>query len=90
MKTLLGVLFIIAGIVGAVYLGVWVMFIGGIVDIIEQVKAPEVSAWAVAGGIAKIIFCELAAIIAWIGFFVGGLFMTSAGKKKIIIPLKRR
>lgn len=63
MKTLIGIVSIIAGIALGLYLGVWVMFIGGIVDIIDQIKSPELSAMAVAWGVVKIVF---AGFIGWL------------------------
>jgi uncharacterized membrane protein len=63
MKTLIGIVLIIAGIALGLYLGVWVMFIGGIVDIIDQIKSPELSAMAVAWGVVKIVF---AGFIGWL------------------------
>ncbi|MDP3901940.1 MAG: hypothetical protein Q8Q37_03180 [bacterium] len=70
MKALLGLVFILGGIVLGLYVGVWVCLVGGIVDIINQVKAPEsVDAMVIACGIVKILF---AAISGWLSFFVCG------------------
>lgn len=64
----LGILCVIASVILGLYVGVWICFIGGIVDIIEQVQAETVEAMAVAIGIAKIVFAGLA---GWLSFFVG-------------------
>jgi len=67
MKTLIGIVLIIAGIALGLYLGVWVMFIGGIIDIIDQIKAPELSAMAVAWGVVKVVFASL---IGWLAALI--------------------
>ena len=63
MKALFGILLVLAGIALGLYVGVYIMFIGGIVDVINQIKAPEISAMAVAWGVAKVV---LASFIGWL------------------------
>jgi uncharacterized membrane protein len=67
MKDIIGVVLIIGGIVLGVYVGVWVCFVGGIVDVIEQIRAENLEAVAIAWGIAKVVcssfFGFLAAVI---------------------------
>lgn len=60
----LGVIMIVAGIVLGLYTGVWLCFIGGIVDVIQQVRADQLSAVAVAVGVAKVVFSGLAGLIS--------------------------
>lgn len=67
MKTITGLLLIIVGVLLGLYVGVWVSFIGGIVDVIHQIRAPELSTMALAWGIAK-IFC--AGLFGWLSAFV--------------------
>ena len=67
MKAIIGVMLILAGIALGLYLGVWVCFIGGIVDIIDQIKAPELSAMAVAWGVVKIVFASL---VGWLAALI--------------------
>ena len=56
-------------IIGGIYLCVWHMLVGGIVDIINQVKAPSTDGEKVAIGILKIIFCEIPLVL--------GIFLSS-------------
>jgi hypothetical protein len=57
MKTLLGVLLILGGIALGTYLGLWVCFIGGIIQIVNAIKAPgAIHAGIIAGGVVKIVF----------------------------------
>jgi hypothetical protein len=70
VKTLVGILLMFAGLALGVYVGIWVCFVGGIVDIINQIKAPDMSASIIAWGVVKILFTGLAgwlaAAVCWI------------------------
>lgn len=55
-KFVLGLAMILGGLVLGAYVGVWVCFIGGIVDVITEIRAEELSAMAVAIGVAKVVF----------------------------------
>lgn len=57
----------VMGILLGLYLGIWVMFIGGIVQLIESIKSVPVSALGIACGIARIVFC---AVVGWASFFL--------------------
>lgn len=73
MNKVFGILIILAGIALialGVYTGIVGMLIGGIVDIINQIKAPTTDALAIAVAIVKIVFCELPIVIGfWTGMF---------------------
>lgn len=56
-------------IVFAVYLGLWVCFIGGIVDVINEIKAPVTTSGGVAWGIFKVV---ITGIVTAIGVIAGG------------------
>lgn len=75
MKNAIGSLVIIIGIALAAYIGGWVMFIGGIADVITQVRSPELSALAVAVGIAKVLFAGLSAYLIGVVFVFLGLLI---------------
>lgn len=68
------------GVVAGLWAGVWWAFIGGIVDVISAIRAPELSAMAVAVGVAKVLF---SGVIGWvvgaIAVFPGYLMMKSGG-----------
>jgi hypothetical protein len=63
MKLWLGILMIVSGFVFGVYVGVWWAFIGGIMDVIYEIRAINMDIEVLAVGIAKILF---AAPIGWI------------------------
>lgn len=56
LMILFGLILIIVGAALSIYVGVWICFVGGIVDIIQQVRADDWSTVVVAWGIAKIVF----------------------------------
>lgn len=62
MKVIIGIILIVAGIVLGLYCGLWWAFIGGIIAIIEQVRAEYMDATIIAISICKIIF---AGLIGW-------------------------
>jgi len=56
MKLLIALALIFGGIITGLYFGLWWAFIGGIIAVIEQVRAPHIDALVMALGIARIIF----------------------------------
>lgn len=74
MVKIFGMMVAIAGICFGVYVGFWVLFVGGIVDIIDTIKSPVTDAGIIALGILKIMMASFCgAVIAWIGVAVGAL-----------------
>jgi len=72
MKTVLGLVLIIAGVLIGLYVGGYLMFIQGIIQIIEQVKAETMEASVVAWGLAKVVFASFIGWLAAIGFIIPG------------------
>lgn len=64
MKKLIGTLMIIAGVCLGLYVGLYLCFIGGIIDIIKQVRAPELNGAAVAWDVVRIMFAGLAGYLS--------------------------
>ncbi len=71
MKKIIGILIAIAGIALGIYVGVWLMFIGGIVQIVNSIN--PVNGLGIALGIARIIFCEVGGLITWLGIAIGSV-----------------
>lgn len=67
MKSLVGLLMCIAGVCLGLYVGLYLCFVGGIIDLIHQVRSPDLSASAVAWDIVRIMF---AGVAGWISAFV--------------------
>ena len=79
MKSTLGVLMMIAGVAFGLYAGLWWAFIGGIVDVIHAIRAPELVAMDVAIGVAKVIFAgSIGGVSGIIAVFPGYALFKSA------------
>lgn len=80
MGKIVGMIIAIIGIALGLYTGFWVMFVGGIIDIIDVFKAPTTDGGIVAIALLKIFGAGLVgAIIAWCGIIMGAMlgFTTS-------------
>ena len=71
MKQIIGILITIIGIVLGIYVGVWLMFIGGITQIVNSIN--PINGLGIAFGIARIVFCEIGGLIAWLGIAIGSV-----------------
>lgn len=60
MRNVLGFALVVGGVALGVYVGLWVCFIGGIVQIVDAVKATPTEGLDIAIGIAKIVFAGAA------------------------------
>jgi hypothetical protein len=71
MRIFFGVIGIIAGIVLSLYLGLYVCFVGGAIDIINEIvdliKGGEVSAFSIVIGIVKM---AVAGLVGYLSAFV--------------------
>ncbi len=72
MKEILGLLICLAGVILGLYLGVWVCFIGGIVQVVEAVKATPVEALGIALGLLRV---ACSSFVGWLT----GLLVFSVG-----------
>lgn len=71
----------LAGIFAGFYFGLYWAFIGGIVDVIDSLRAETLEALSFAIGVAKIVF---AGVIGWVSFavlfLVGLVFVKTAAE----------
>lgn len=58
----------VASIILGLYVGIWVMFVGGIVQIINSIN--PLNSMDIAIGICKIVFCEIATFIPFLGYVI--------------------
>jgi len=58
MKILIGLIFVIGGVCLGLYLGLWVCFIGGIIQIVESSQMDPVSGGGITLGIIRILFAK--------------------------------
>jgi hypothetical protein len=68
----------IAGIAFGLYAGLWWALIGGIVDLIRAIRAPELLPMDVALGVAKVVFAGVIGTVSGIiAVFPGFALFTS-------------
>ena len=75
MNKILGVLLIIVGIAVGLYVGLWVMFAGGIIQIVTALQAPIAQASEIAVGILKIICAGIVGSVCGTVVVVPGFYM---------------
>lgn len=90
MKKVLGVLFIITGIVGGLYVGGWLMFIQPIISACKSFDAGTLTGTIVGITVLKCIFASfVGGIIAWVGSVVGQLLLMGTMATKARKSMKR-
>lgn len=74
MKQIIGILIAIAGIALGLYIGVWLMFVGGIIQIVNSIN--PANGLGIALGILRIVFCGIGVFVANLGVVIGtGIFL---------------
>lgn len=63
-RTAIGIVMVLVGVAFGLWAGAWWAFIGGILDVIREIRAPELEAMNVAMGLAKVIFAALIGVVA--------------------------
>ncbi len=71
MKKTLRTLLVIGSILLGLYVGIWLMFIGGIVQVVNGIN--PLNGMQIALGICKIVFCETACVIPIIGISIASV-----------------
>lgn len=80
MKSLLlGIVLIVIGVAFGLYCGVWWAFIGGICDVIREIRAPELQAMGVAAGVLKVMFAGFIGAVSGMVFVLPGLGLVNRG-----------
>ena len=76
MKRLLGLVLILLAIAGGLYIGGYLLFFKGIIDIIIGIQA-SINAVQIATGICKIVIgVPIVEFIAWTALGIGLIFLT--------------
>lgn len=82
MKAIIGLLMILGGLALGAYVGLWLMFVGGIIQVIEAVQVTPVNASGIAWGIVRIVFASAAGwLSAWLLILPGLRLITSSKYK---------
>lgn len=72
LRSFLSILCMILGVVLGIYVGLWILCVGGIVQIVNAAQMNPVDGFGIAIGVLKFICSgEIGVIIAWIGFIIG-------------------
>lgn len=87
MKTIGGILLIVLGILLGLYVGLWLMFIGGIVALIHECQLHQswqtINGMVIALSIARIVFAGVVGTIAaWVCILPGFGLVTASGISK--------
>lgn len=81
MKTLFGVILIFLSVVLGLYVGGWVLFVGGIIDILEAVRdffaieGHVLEVMKIVWGIVKMCIASIVGWLVWLILFIPGLTM---------------
>jgi len=70
LKNIVGLTLICGSIALGVYVGFWLMFIGGIIEVINSIT-PVINNSGIAWGIVKVIFADVIGVITF--FVVAGI-----------------
>lgn len=83
MKKVFGVILMILSVVLGLYVGVWLCFIGGIIDVVNEIQSliadKSVDGVVVGWGVVKIIFSGFLGSVTFYALFFPGYTMTFGG-----------
>ena len=79
MKTVVGIGMIVLGVIAGLYVGGYLMFIRGIVQVVSSIT-PEVIASGIAFGVVRIMFAGFVGWITGVVFILPGLALAGALK----------
>jgi uncharacterized membrane protein len=75
VRQILGLLLILAGIILGLYIGLWLMFIGGIIGIINVIINQQISTYLIAINVVKIIFASTIGVLSFYLLAIPGYLM---------------
>lgn len=83
MRKAVALIIILAGVALGVYAGLWLFFIGGIVDAVQAIKSPLLDVTGLSVGILKVIFSGVVyAMISLPIIYYGLTIFDGNGKRK--------
>jgi hypothetical protein len=76
MRFIIGLGIMVLGIITGVFVGGWVMFVGGIVQVINSLASTPVFALGIAIGIVRILFASMVGwLVASVGIVIGKIII---------------
>lgn len=82
MRNMIGVIMICTGIIFGAYLGIWVGFVGGIIQIVNAFQMDPISGMEIGIGVLRIIFCELLFAVGFLLPFIIGSWLIDKSPRK--------
>lgn len=82
IRITLGILLIVAGIAAAVFVGGWLMLIGGIIQVVDAVQQNPIDGMDVAIGVVRIVFFEAAAAVIGLLLVIPGYLLLTLVEHK--------
>lgn len=81
LKLSIGYVLIVCGVALGLYMGIWWALIGGIIDVVQAVKADDIVPIDLATGIAKVMCCTIVGFASAIIVIIpAGILLDSATK----------
>ena len=77
---ILGATMVIIGALIGLYVGGWLMFIGGIVQVIQEVRAEHLSAVNIGIGVARIMLAGFIGTVCGLALIVPGQIIWEGGR----------
>lgn len=78
LSKVIGIFVIIAGVVLGLYVGIYLLFVGGILNLVSFAETNYQSINLLIKGIVKILIASpVGGIIFWVFSFIGGLIFTN-------------
>ncbi len=76
LRKILGTILIVGSVALGIYVGLWVLFIGGIVQIVNSIT-PEVHSMGIAIGVLKVVFANaVGAFTFWVSALIGAILLS--------------
>jgi hypothetical protein len=75
IHVIIGSLLILGGIAIGIYIGIWVLFIGGAFQIVDAIQTTPIIPKEIVIGITKMFFCGFGGIITFIMCGLGSLII---------------
>lgn len=78
LRNWIGIILMILAIPVALYVGGWVLFIGGVIQVVEALKATPIEALGIAIGLLRVLCASAVGIFTfWVGFIFGASLANS-------------
>jgi hypothetical protein len=90
IRIIFGLILVVDGIVLGLYVGVWLMFIGGIVQVVNAIQVHPVHAMDIAVGFVRVFGATAAGALSFVLCVICGFGLIRSGDKAIPIRFRER